>query len=130
MMKHLKGRLKYLSKFKEPLKYVFTPFFSCVVIKKEVLNIIGIFDENFSPAFFEDNDLSFRAMYKGYSLAYSNSTFIYHNHSTTTRSINKEIPEKNKQYFFKKHPLGRYIWEHKRTNIIKDIIKYIKEGMS
>lgn len=121
---------KYLSKFSAPFKYVVTPFFSCVVIKKEVLKQIGIFDENFSPAFFEDNDLSFRAMYKGYSLAYINSVFIYHNHSTTSSSIDSSIPERNKKYFFKKHPLARYIWEHKRTNLIKDIVKYIKESRS
>ncbi len=127
---YLKGYKKYLSKFKEPLKYVFTPFFSCVIIKKEVLDKIGLFDENFSPAFFEDNDLCFRAMYEAYSLAYSNNTFIFHNHSTTSSSIDSSIPERNKQYFFKKHPLGRYIWEHKRTNIIKDVIKYIKEGQN
>ena len=127
---YLQGYKKFLSKFKGPLKYVVTPFFSCVVIKKEVLSAIGIFDENYSPAFWEDNDLSFRAMYKGYSLAYCNSTFIFHNHSTTSSSIDKSIPERNKQYFFKKHPLGRYVWQHKRTNIIKDMIKYIKESFN
>ena len=127
---YINGYKKYLSKFKAPLKYVVTPFFSCVVIKRKVLDDIGLFDENFSPAFWEDNDLSFRAMYQGYSLAYCNSTFIFHNHSTTTRSLDKTIPERNKQYFFKKHPLGKYVWEHKRTNLIKDIIKYIKEGQS
>jgi len=125
---YLQGYKNYLSRFKDPLKYVVTPFFSCVIIKKEVLEKIGEFDENFSPAFWEDNDLSFRALYEGYSLAYCNSTFIYHNHSTTSSSIDRKIPQRNKEYFFKKHPLGRYIWEHKRTNIINDIVKYIKEG--
>lgn len=125
---YLEGYKKYLSKFKEPLRYVVTPFFSCVIIKREVFNQIGIFDENYSPAFYEDNDLSFRAMYKGYSLAYCNNTFIFHNHSTTSSSIDRKIPQRNKEYFFKKHPLGKYIWEHKRTNVIKDFIKYIKES--
>ena len=125
---YLNGYRKYLSKFKEPLRYVVTPFFSCVIIKKQVLEQIGIFDESYSPAFWEDNDLSFRAMYKGYSLAYCNSTFIFHNHSTTSSSVDRSIPQRNKEYFFKKHPLGKYVWEHKRTNVIKDFIKYIKES--
>lgn len=127
---YLKGYKKYLSKFKNPLKYVVTPFFSCVIIKKEVIDKIGLFDENYTPAFWEDNDLSFRAMYQGYSLAYCNSTFIFHNHSTTSSQIDRKIPQRNKEYFFKKHPLGKYIWEHKKTNILNDIKKYIKEGKS
>lgn len=125
---YLDGYKKYLSKFKTPLRYVVTPFFSCVVIKKEVLEKIGIFDEAYSPAFWEDNDLSFRAMYAGYSLAYTNSAFIFHNHSTTSKSINNDVRQRNKKYFFEKHPLGRWVWEHKRTNLIKDIKRYIKES--
>ena len=95
-------------------------------IKREVFEQVGIFDENFSPAFWEDNDLSFRAMYKGFSLAYCNSTFIYHNHSTTSSSVDRTIPQRNKEYFFKKHPLGKWAWENKRTSLIKSIIRYIK----
>lgn len=125
---YLNGYKKYLSKYKSPLKYVVTPFFSCVIIKKEVIDKIGLLDEAFSPAFWEDNDYSFRAMYAGYSLAYTNSVFIYHNHSTTSSSVPSEIPERNKKYFFKKHPLGRYVWEHKRTNLLKDLKRYIKES--
>lgn len=125
---YLSGYKKYLSKFKKPLKYVVTPFFSCVVIKRNVIDEIGLLDENFTPAFFEDNDYSFRAMYSGYSLAYINSVFIFHNHSTTSKSIGSEISERNRKYFFKKHPCGKWIWEHKRSSLIKDIIKYVKES--
>ena len=125
---YLNSYKKYLSKFKTPIRYVVTPFFSCVIFKRRVLDEIGLFDENYSPAFFEDNDLSFRVLYKGYSLGYCNNTFIFHNHSTTSKNIDKSIFERNKEYFFKKHPLGKYIWEHKRTNVIKDIIKYLKDG--
>lgn len=122
------GYKKYLAKFKAKLRYVIAPYFSCVLIKKEVLDKIGLFDEAFTPAFWEDYDLSLRAMYSGYSCAYLNSTFIFHNHSTTSSSISNDIYKRNEQYFYKKHPLGRYIWEHKRTNILKDFIKYIKES--
>lgn len=119
---------RYLARFKKPLKYVVTPFFSCVVIKREVIEKIGLMDEAFTPAFYEDNDYSFRAMYAGYSLAYNNSSFIFHNHSTTSSAIDPEVSQRNKEYFFKKHPVGKWIWEHKRTNVLKDIVRYIKEG--
>lgn len=125
---YLSGYKKYLSKFKNKLRYVVTPFFSCVLIKKEVIDKIGLFDEVYSPAFWEDDDLSIRAMYAGFSCAYLNSTFIFHNHSMTSSSVPSEIITRNREYFFKKHPLGKYIWEHKRTNVIKDFIRYIKES--
>ncbi len=127
---YLKKYKSFLSKFKNKLKYTIEPLFCCVLIKKEVIEKIGLMDENFSPAFWEDNDYCFRAMYSGYSLAISNQSFVFHNHSTTSSSIDKSIPKRNKEYFFKKHPLGKYIWERKRTNIIKDMIKYIKESFS
>lgn len=125
---YLDGYEKYLQKFKAPLKYVVTPFFSCVIMKKEVVDRVGLLDEAFTPAFWEDNDYSFRAMYLGYGLAYVNSAFIFHNHSTTSSSVSSEISERNREYFFKKHPLGKWVWEHKRSNIIKDFKRYIRES--
>lgn len=126
---YLENYKKYLAKFKEPFKYMLEPLFSCVIIKREVIEKIGLMDENFTPAFWEDQDYCLRASYAGYSLATSNLAFVFHNHSTTSSAISKEIYEKNKQYFYKKHPLGKWIWEHKRSNIIKDIKSYIKEGL-
>lgn len=125
---YIKGYKRYLGRFKKPLRYVVTPFFSCVVIKREVIDKIGLMDEAFTPAFWEDNDYSFRAMYAGYSLAYINSAFIFHNHSTTSSAISDDISKRNREYFFKKHPVGKWIWEHKRSNVLKDIVRYIKEG--
>ncbi len=125
---YLEHYKKYLSKFKGDYKQVLEPLFCCVLIKKEVFDKIGLFDENFTPAFFEDNDLSFRAMYQGYLLVYSNSTFVFHNHSTTSGSLPSQIFEKNKDYFFKKHPLARWCFNHRRTNLIKDIKRYIRES--
>ena len=119
---------KYLSKYKGALRYVLEPLFCCVLIKKEVVDKIGLMDENFTPAFWEDNDYSFRAMYAGYTLAYSNKSFVYHNHSTTSKSVASEIFERNRKYFFNKHPLARWAWAHRRTNLIKDIKRYIKES--
>ena len=125
---YLDGYEKYLKKFKKPLRYVVTPFFSCVIMKKELTDRVGLLDENFNPAFWEDNDYSFRAMYLGYGLAYINFVFIFHNHSTTSASVASEISKRNQKYFYKKHPLGKWIWEHKRTNLLKDIRRYISEG--
>ncbi len=119
----------YLKRFEEPLKYMLEPLFSCVIIKREVIEKIGLMDENFTPAFWEDQDYCLRALYAGFSLATSNISFVFHNHSTTSSGIKSEIYERNRKYFYKKHPLGKWIWEHKRSNLIKDIKNYIKEGL-
>lgn len=126
---YLENYKDYLAKFKEPLKYMLEPLFSCVIIKREVIEKIGLMDENFTPAFWEDQDYCLRALYAGFSLATSNLAFVFHNHSTTSSAVKAEIYERNKQYFYKKHPLGKWIWEHKRSNLIKDIKKYIKESL-
>lgn len=117
----------FLKKFKGKYSYSIEPLFCCVFIKKDVIKNIGLMDEAYTPAFWEDCDYCFRAMYKGYSLARSNISFVFHNHSTTSKLVSSEIFERNKEYFFKKHPLGKWVWEHKRTNVIKDIKNYIKE---
>jgi len=125
---YLKGYKKYLSGFKGEYKIVLESLFCCAVIKKEVFEKVGLLDEAFTPAFFEDDDFCFRVMYHGFSNAYSNSAFVYHNHRTTSKSVPSEIYNRNKQYFYKKHPLGKYIFEHRRSSIIKDFVKYIKES--
>ncbi len=118
----------FLAKYKNNLRYTIEPLFCCVLAKKEVIEKIGLLDENFTPAFFEDNDYCFRTLYQGFRLAICNRTFVFHNHSTTSKSISNEIFERNKKYFFEKHPLGKYIFDHKKSNIIKDILGYIKEA--
>lgn len=125
---YLKNYKKYLSRFKGEYKEVLESLFCCAIIKKEVVDKVGLLDEAFTPAFFEDNDFCFRVMYQGYVNAYSNSAFVYHNHSTTSKSVPSEIFVRNKEYFYKKHPLGKYIFEHRRSNLIKDFIRYIKES--
>ena len=73
----------------------------CVVIKKYVIEKVGLFDEAYAPAFLEDNGLSFRAMYVGYNLVYTNSVFIFHNHSTSSNAISSNILNVIKNIFLR-----------------------------
>lgn len=59
----------------------------CMLIKREVLNKVGAFDERFSPGNFEDDDLSMRIIEAGYKLMLCNDSFIHHFGST---SFNKD----------------------------------------
>lgn len=119
----------YLKKFKEEFEYVLEPLFCCVFVKREVIEKIGLMDENYTPAFWEDHDYIMRTFYAGFSCTTCNRAFIYHNHSMTSSAVKKEIFERNKRYFFKKHPLGEWIWKHKRSNVIRDLKNYIKESL-
>lgn len=67
----------------------------CMYIKRELLDLIGYFDEeNFGKGYGEENDFSIRAMLNGYTNVCDNSTFIYHKgHSSfnTHEALNKKI---------------------------------------
>lgn len=50
----------------------------CMLIKREVIDSIGLFDEHFLIGVGEDNDYSYRAIKAGYLLLCAGDTFIYH----------------------------------------------------
>lgn len=58
----------------------------CMLIKKKVLDKVGLLDEIFTPGNFEDDDLSLRIVSAGYKLVLCNDTFIHHYGS---KSFNK-----------------------------------------
>lgn len=99
--------------------------FSCVIFKQELVNMIGYLDENFSPAYFEDDDFCVRAILAGYKNYFSNKSYIYHKTSSTSTKLPefKSILNRNKEYFFEKYknnPFIRYWYECDIEN------KYIK----
>lgn len=62
----------------------------CLLIKRKVLDIVGLLDERFSPGNFEDDDLCVRITEAGYELFVCNDCFIHHYGNTTF----KKEPEK------------------------------------
>ncbi|MDI9260937.1 glycosyltransferase [Alicyclobacillus sendaiensis] len=55
----------------------------CFVVKRTVLDKVGLLDERFSPGHFEDDDLSLRILQAGYQLVLCRDTFIHHHGSAT-----------------------------------------------
>ncbi len=49
-----------------------------VLLKRTVLDEIGLLDETFSPGQYEDNDLSFRLTQSGYRCLLCKNSYIYH----------------------------------------------------
>lgn len=82
--------------------------FSCVITKREVIDKIGTFDENYSPAFFEDNDFKIRAIQEGYGVFVVNSVCFFHFGSVTSKSFSAGF-EKNRKYYYSKFPIAEYI---------------------
>ncbi len=67
-----------------------------MLIKTSVYKDIGLFDEQFNPAYFEDPDFCFRAIQAGYKLNWCPECPIEHlNHQTT---YNQKLFDKNAQF--------------------------------
>ncbi|MEG1142248.1 MAG: bifunctional glycosyltransferase/class I SAM-dependent methyltransferase, partial [Clostridia bacterium] len=77
----------------------------CYLIKKEVIDQVGLLDERFTPGNFEDDDFSFRTISKGYKLLLCKDTFIHHFQSVSFSAEQEkfiQVYSINRQKFYKK----------------------------
>ncbi len=51
---------------------------ACLMIRRELWELVGGFDERFAPAYFEDTDLAFAARQAGYRVVYQPKAVIVH----------------------------------------------------
>lgn len=56
-----------------------------MLIKREVIDKIGLLDEKFTPIYFEDTDLCFRARKAGFKVVYTPKSSIMHYEAATTK---------------------------------------------
>jgi O-antigen biosynthesis protein len=59
----------------------------CMLIKREVIEKVGNFDEIFSPGNFEDTDFSRRAVKAGYKCVIAKGAYVYHVQNTGFKKI-------------------------------------------
>lgn len=89
----------------------------CLIIKREVFEKVGLFDEIFSPGNFEDDDWSLRIRLAKYKMILAKDTFVHHFGSVSF----KENPdyasllERNLELFVKK-------WNIKKEDYYNDSI--------
>ena len=62
-----------------------------MMIKREVVEKIGLFDNRYNPLYFEDPDYCFTAYYAGYKIGWNAKSKIEHHPHVTTRSMDKNI---------------------------------------
>lgn len=63
---------------------------SCLLVKRRVLETIGLLDETFAPGYYEDSDFCFRAREAGFRCVYSPLAEIYHHASVTATALPQE----------------------------------------
>jgi GT2 family glycosyltransferase len=83
--------------------------FACCALGEPALKSVGFFDENLSPAYFEDIDYWHRARLAGAATIDDRRTLVEHDRSSTIRAVSDEIRlgflraiEANKAYFIRK----------------------------
>lgn len=85
-----------------------SPDFSCFLINEETWVNIGMFDENFKPAYFEDNDYHRRILLADKkALRATNIPFYHYGSQTQNKDVfNPAVPsilfELNRAYYFRK----------------------------
>lgn len=87
--------------------------FSCVITKKNILDKIGLFNENYYPAYFEDDDMKCRAIELGLELYVANKACFYHHNAITGKNNNYNF-EKNKKLFWETYKYGKYLYVDKQ----------------
>jgi GT2 family glycosyltransferase len=73
-----------------------------MLVKRKVFERVGLFEEDFSPGNYEDDDLCIRALLAGFDVVIAQDVFIHHYGSRTWKASNstfESILDKNKQLF-------------------------------
>lgn len=78
----------------------------CLLIKREVIDQIGLLDEQFSPGHFEDDDYCYRVRQAGYKLMIAQDSFVFHYGSSSFNKLDREqlnqLISRNRQLFIEK----------------------------
>lgn len=84
------------------------PDFACFMVRPTIKTRVGSFDENFSPAYFEDNDYHYRIKLAGL-YAFNDVSAPYYHYGSQTQNANSDLPvvppfafELNRSYYIDK----------------------------
>ncbi|MFX1296279.1 MAG: glycosyltransferase family 2 protein [Promethearchaeota archaeon] len=68
-------------------RYVDAVTGACMLIKREVMDKVGFFDENFRFGGFEDTDFCLRCRIRGYKIVYTPKSIAFHDERVTSSQI-------------------------------------------
>jgi len=101
-------------------EYVFGACAAAVVYRRDMLQEIGLFDEDFF-IMCEDIDLSFRAQLAGYKCVYCPKAVVYHKTHGTIKGINKVFSyygQRNLEYVYFKNMPFRLLLSHLPAHLV------------
>ena len=102
----------------------------CLFIKRELIDDIGYFDEDFGRGYGEETDFTFRAFKKGWVNVRNDSVFVYHKrHASFNEDESNNLKMINKKILETRYDDLYSLWdEFASSNKIKDTIKRIKHN--
>jgi len=77
----------------------------CMVIKREIIDKIGGFSEEFAPLFFEDSDYSMKVKREGFLIGMAKGSYVWHKEHASVDKLGRKKEElftKSKRIFLKK----------------------------
>lgn len=99
------------------------------VFRKDLLIKLGNFDEKlFSPFYWEDVDLSYRAMKRGYKLIWEPGSYVTHHHESTAKRFSKKyrdfVVERNQLFFIWKNITSKILFRKHLKGLLKRIVRH------
>lgn len=104
--------------------------FFCVAMRRDVLERVGLLDEDFGVGFYEDDDYCMRVRKAGYRLVCAEDVFVYHRGGGSFSQMEngvRRIMKTNHRKLEIKHSL-RYRPAHPRHNQLKVIEGYLGQS--
>jgi len=108
------GSGRNIGKFDDPDRYIYNVrrevdycSGACLYLKRDALSQIGYLDEVFSPAYWEDTDICFRARAAGFRVVYEPAAVVVHLEGATAgspekRTLSGRLQAKNKPVFMER----------------------------
>jgi glycosyltransferase involved in cell wall biosynthesis len=83
-----------------------------IAYRREIIEALGGFDESFTEASWEDNELGIRARWAGYSHVYNKRAVVYHPHERSIEEYKKKclLNGRGAALFSRKYLLSRPLW--------------------
>ena len=94
--------------------------------RKSLWQELGGFDSLFAPFYWEDIDISFRAIKMGYEILWEPNSKVKHEHETTIKKFNQKyvrwVRERNQLLFIWKNITDQKLKSEHRTGLLKRLV--------
>lgn len=97
----------------------------CMMIRRDVIDKIGLFDEIYGSGYGEENDFTLRARHAGWKCAVANHVFIFHHGSKSFGDKRRsDLTTKNGKTLLSRYPeydtlVAQYVSEHQEPKIVR-----------